>query len=391
MDRDNNTNKLYDDDAYIKRFESVVVACEKNEKGNYETVLEATAFFPEEGGQSCDRGTLDGHEVLNVFIHDGVIYHTTKEPHDVGATVVGEIDFIHRYRNMQHHSGEHIVSGLVHKNLGLTNVGFHLGSTDMTMDYNGELDAEKIEWLELNANKAIYENIEIIAEYPEIDALKTIDYRSKLDLDDKVRIVTIGDYDICACCAPHVKATGEIGIIKIVDFYRYKGGTRVHALCGLDAVRDYIQKHKDLREISVKLSAKLYEVPKGVDRILEENTKLSLKISEQSEKIAELLASKVQNTNGIPVIFEDGIGSSEMRSAANKIVARNGCCAIFCGDDANVYSFIIASDNISAKSILEKMKESFAVKGGGNDKMVQGNISAPQNKIEETIKHIIKI
>lgn len=391
MDKDNKTKKQYDECAYIKRFDSLVTACKKNDKGNYETVLEATAFFPEEGGQACDRGTLDGKEVLYVSIRDGVIYHTTKEPLDVGATVVGEIDFIHRYRNMQHHSGEHIVSGLAHKNFGLTNVGFHLGSSDMTMDYNGELDAEKIEWLELNANKAIYENIEIISEYPEIDVLKTIEYRSKLELDENVRIVTIGKYDICACCAPHVKTTGEIGIIKIVDFYRYKGGTRVHALCGSEAVRDYIQKHKDLKEISAKLSAKLHEVPKGVDRILEENAKLSQKIAEQSEKIAELLASKVQNASGIPVLFEEGVGANEMRSAANKIVARNGCCAIFCGDDENGYSFIIASEIVSARSILEKLKESFAVKGGGNDKMVQGNINAPQDKINETIKHIITI
>jgi len=198
MEKINKTVKLYDTDAYLKEFESVVISCSENEKGQFEAVLEATAFFPEEGGQSCDKGTLNGCEVIKVTINDGVIYHILSEPIDAGTAVCGKIEFAHRYRNMQHHSGEHIVSGLVHKNFGYTNVGFHLGRGDMTMDYDGEFDGEKVEYIEKAANKVIYENIEIIANYPETDSLENIQYRSKIDIKENVRLVTIGEYDICA-------------------------------------------------------------------------------------------------------------------------------------------------------------------------------------------------
>lgn len=385
------TIKLYDDNAYLKEFEAQVVSCNKTEKGTYETVLDKTAFFPEEGGQSCDNGTLDGKQVLHVALKGGIIFHITSEPFDVGETVCGKIDFSPRYRNMQNHSGEHLFSGLVHKAYGYENVGFHLGSQDMTMDYDGELDKEQIEQLEKAANKAIYENVQIVCRYPDKDELESISYRSKLDLLENVRLVAIENYDICACCAPHVKTTGEIGILKVVDFYRYKGGMRIHALCGFDAVCDYISKHNDLKAVSAKLSAKIHEVPAGVDRILEENTKLSIKLSEQSEKIASLIASKVEKTQGMAVVFENGITQNEMRLAANAVVANCAAFLIFSGDDESGYSFIIASEKLSAKDLLEEMKKSFTIKGGGSPKMVQGNTAAKKKDIEEHLLHTTSI
>ncbi len=387
MEKINKTVKLYDGDAYIKEFESVVISCSENEKGQFEAVLEATAFFPEEGGQSCDKGTLNGCEVIKAVIDDGVIYHILSAPINVGSTVCGKIDFAHRYRNMQHHSGEHIVSGLVHKNFGYTNVGFHLGRSDMTMDYDGEFDSEKIEYIEKAANRVIYENIEIIASYPEKDALKNIQYRSKIDIEENVRLVTIGEYDICACCAPHVKQTGEIGIIKIVDYYRYKGGTRIHALCGYDAVCDYISKHKDLKTIAARLSAKIDKVPDAISRILEENASLSMRISELTEKNAKLIASSIDKTDKIAMIFEEDMSQNEMRAVANLVAEKSGVSAVFSGDDESGYSFIIASEKLKAKKVLDELKIFFAVKGGGSDKMVQGNINAQRTEIEKILKH----
>lgn len=382
------TIKLYDENAYLNSFSANVVACEMNGKGKFEIVLDATAFFPEEGGQSCDKGEISGKEVLAVRIENGIIYHIMDEPLGVGDKVSGKIDFAHRFRNMQHHSAEHIVSGLVDRNFGYKNVGFHLGSGDMTMDYDGEFDKEKIEFIEKAANRAVYENVEIIAQYPEKEILKELSYRSKLDLEDNVRIVTVKGYDVCACCAPHVKRTGEIGVIKIVDYYRYKGGTRVHALCGYDAICDYISKHNDLKETSIMLSSKINETPKAVSRVLEENSTLSLKISELGEKCAKLIAKNVGETEGCAVVFEEGLSSNEMRVVANELVAKTCLCGVFCVSEKETYSFIIASGNVSCKSVLEKLKDRFEVRGGGSDKMVQGTISGNKEKIAETLKHI---
>ena len=248
------TQKLYDIDSYIKEFDATVQSCETAD-GKYIITLDKTAFFPEEGGQTCDAGTIDGIEVLSVSIKDGVIYHTLPSPLEVGATVHGKIDFSHRYYNMQHHTGEHIISGIAHKLYGYENVGFHLSREDMTVDFSGELTRAQLDEIEILANKAIYECHNIYAYYPKKDELSALSYRAKLDLSENVRIVNIADVDSCACCAPHVAYTGELGIVKIVDAVKHKGGLRIRMLAGVRAY-DYMAKvSKEASAVSVMLSA----------------------------------------------------------------------------------------------------------------------------------------
>jgi len=184
-----------------------------------------------------------------------------------------------------------------------------------------------------------------------------------------------------------VKQTGEIGIIKIVDYYRYKGGTRIHALCGFDAVCDYISKHKDLKSIAEKFSVKTEKVPDAIARIVEENLTLSMKISELTEKNAKLIAASVAETEDIAIIFQDNMSQNEMRAVANSVAEKSCASAVFSGDDKSGYSFIIASEKLKAKKVLDELKAGLVVKGGGSDKMVQGNINAPRKEIEKVLKH----
>ncbi|MBE7016389.1 MAG: alanyl-tRNA editing protein, partial [Ruminococcaceae bacterium] len=214
--------KLYDKDSYIFEFCSEVISCCQVD-GEYKILLDQTAFFPTAGGQECDTGTLDEISVVHVEIEEDQVYHYTKKPIEPGKKVIGKIDKEVRLRKMRHHTAEHIVSGLVHSELGLENVGFHLGDEEVTMDYNGVIDHDELLKIEYLANCAVWENIEVDCRYPESKELKNISYRSKLDLSENVRIVTIEGIDICACCAPHVKRTGEIGMIKLKDMINYKG------------------------------------------------------------------------------------------------------------------------------------------------------------------------
>ena len=149
------TVKLYDIDAYIKEFEATVISCDECD-GGYIAVLDKTAFFPEEGGQTCDSGTIDGIEVTHVKINENTVYHILPSPIEVGKSVLCKIDFDHRYYNMQHHTGEHILSGIVHKLYGYENVGFHLSREDMTVDFSGELTREQLDEIEILENKSIY-------------------------------------------------------------------------------------------------------------------------------------------------------------------------------------------------------------------------------------------
>ena len=151
---------------------------------------------------------------------------------------------------MQQHTGEHIVSGIVNRHFGYRNVGFHLGNEAVTMDYDGPLTKEQLRMIEQEANQAVAEDIPIEVLYPTQTELDTITYRSKIEIEGQVRIVRIPGYDTCACCAPHVRTTGAIGIIKLTGAIHYKGGMRVNMLCGFRALKDYNRKEESVTAIS---------------------------------------------------------------------------------------------------------------------------------------------
>ena len=203
---------------YSTDFKATVVEVNKNE-----IILDQTLFFPEEGGQECDLGTINDIPVKDVQIQNDVIIHYVKKHHfNVGDTIEGHIDWKRRYSFMQNHTGEHLLSGIVHSMYGYDNVSFHLNSEEGQVEYDG--DIKDIDVIEEKVNQAIYENKEIHCFYP--DDLESISYRSKKEIEGKVRIVEIKDYDICACCAPHVKRTGELGIFKIIKVIHTTRGTR---------------------------------------------------------------------------------------------------------------------------------------------------------------------
>ncbi|MGN0305836.1 MAG: alanyl-tRNA editing protein, partial [Lachnospiraceae bacterium] len=205
------TIRLFEQDGYQVKFDSRVLACEALGGEKFKVILEETLFFPEAGGQSSDRGWLDKVRVWDVQIENGVIYHFTDGALAEGERVRGEIDWEHRFSNMQQHSGEHIFSGTVHRLFGLNNVGFHLSDQTVTMDFDGVLTTQQLERVEWEVNQAIARNVEIQVSYPTSDELETLEYRSKIEIQGQVRIVTIPGFDVCACCAPHVKRTGESG------------------------------------------------------------------------------------------------------------------------------------------------------------------------------------
>ena len=240
-----NTIALYDSDSHLRAFDAQVLRCEPAD-GGWAVVLDRTAFFPEGGGQGADHGTLGGVPVRDVQISGGEIVHFTAQPLPVGATVRGELDWARRFRHMQNHSGEHIVSGILHRLYGVDNVGFHLGAADVTIDLNGELTRAQLDDAEVRANAAVTANLPVIAEYPDPARLAVMTYRSKLDLTENIRIVTVETCDVCACCAPHVSRTGEIGVIKLLDAMRHRGGIRIWMAAGSMALEDYRVKQKML-------------------------------------------------------------------------------------------------------------------------------------------------
>lgn len=406
--------KLYYEDVHMTEFKATVTECIYDEKKNiYKVVLDRTAFFPEEGGQIADKGTITfmpnskqditpGLEIvtqnavlepitlplLDAHIRNDIIYHYVEQEILAGTIIKGNVDWNQRFDFMQQHSGEHIISGLVNKYYGYDNVGFHLGLQEVTLDFNGILTLEQLREIETKANEAVWKNLPVGIAFPSSEELKTLEYRSKLDLTENVRIVTIPEYDVCACCAPHVDTTGQIGIIKITSVQSHRGGVRVNILCGNRALKDYTTKQNNASLVSATLSVKQDCIAYGVERLKEENFKQKELINRLQASIlknlAESLPSPLESTHAI--LFTEPMDDIAIRSLINELVPKyTGYVGVFWGNDTDGYRYIVGSSGLDCRELAATLREKFGAKGGGKAPMIQGNVIATQSQIEAVI------
>ena len=373
------TEKLYYIDSHMKAFTATVLACEPV-KDRFEVVLDHTAFFPEGGGQAGDSGFIGEAAVFDTHEKNGEVMHYVNQPIPVGSTLDCRIDWEKRFRRMQNHSGEHIVSGLVHKKYGYNNVGFHMGSDVVTIDFDGELSWEQLLEIEREANRAVAANYKVTATFPAEDVLKTLEYRSKLELTENVRIVEIENTDICACCAPHVNSTAEVGTVRILTAERRRrggDGVRITMLCGLDAFEHEVIIDANNAEVSTLLSAKRTETAAAVRRLLSENEKLKARAAELSRELARIKAEAIEPTEGNICLFENALDEPALRALVNEAVKKcSGVAAVFSGSDEAGYRYIIGSRNIDLRKASKSINSGISGRGGGSPEMIQGSCTA---------------
>ncbi len=375
------TVKLYEQDAYIKEFIARVESCE-DAKGGYAVVLNQTAFFPEGGGQASDKGTLNGIEVLDVQLKEDTIVHTLATPLKVGEEVTGILDFETRFDRMQNHTGEHLLSGVIHTAFGYNNIGFHMNDQLVTLDVNGTLDASQIALAEATANGAVYQNRKVTATFPSEETLQTLEYRSKLELTNGVRIVEIEGYDTCACCAPHVKATGEIGMIKVIDFYPNKQGTRIEMVCGKRALADYQNLNKANKEIMGLLSAKREETPAKVKQEQETLQGVRAQFKNLSQKLAWAQLQSTSLGNHVIGFTPDG-SYDELRYCVNRLQETHlGICALFSQNEQGEAIYIVASVKENTQDLVKEMNTALNGRGGGKPGFAQGKVGATQEQVK---------
>lgn len=379
------TDKLYYESSHRKDFEAQVISCEPEGEG-YKVVLDKTVFFPEGGGQYADTGILGGIHVLDAQEKDGIIYHYTDGSLTPGEIVKGEIDWEKRFESMQQHSGEHIISGIVHGRFGYNNVGFHLGADYCTMDFDGPITKEQLKEIEEEANRIVYKNLNIEILYPTKEELKDLTYRSKIEIEGQVRIVNIPGVDICACCAPHVDRTGEIGNIKLVDMVSYKGGERITMLSGSRALADHQQKEESVKKISALLCAKDTEVAEAVEKLKEEQLDLKNQVSALKQKLLAYQAKEIDVTPELVKVFDSELSGNEPRELMNILLERGAkICAIFAGNDEEGYRYVIGSHSEDVRVISKKLNEAFQGRGGGKPQMVQGSLKGTAKNISEIL------
>ena len=368
------TTKLYYIDAYIKEFDSKVLSCKETESG-FLILLEQTAFFPEEGGQSSDGGYIDSARVISVYEEAGVVYHLVDRRIDKDS-VHCVLDFEERFEKMQLHTAEHILCGIIHEKYGYENVGFHLGEDVVTFDVSGVLTRAELDEIEDIANKVVFENSSIKCWFPTAEELTTTDYRSKLELSENIRLVKIGDVDICACCAPHVLRTGEVGIIKILDYMKHRGGTRITMQAGARALRDYRIKYENLLRISAMLSIPQHESADELARYMKETDSLRAELRALKIFQAEMLAENYSDIFGNKVFCFDDYSMDQLRAFANRMKEKTEGLVVCVSGREGDYKYLIASHKQDLSAVVKDINKALCGRGGGRGEMVSGSFAA---------------
>ena len=383
------TEKLFYEDVYQKTFEATVTECREGKNG-HEIILDRTAFYPEGGGQPGDTGYLQigdqKVEITDTHEKDGEILHFCGQPLEVGSKVTGTIDWNRRFGLMQNHSGEHIVSGLVHSKFGYDNVGFHMGKDTVTIDFNGEFTVEDMWEFEKAANERVWANEKVeITSYTEEEA-KSVEYRSKKELHGMVRVVTFPNADVCACCGTHVSYTGEIGLIKLISLQKFKGGMRMEMLSGRKAMEYVEEICRQNQQISVALSAKPLETAQAVEHLKKTQMDQQFHMGALEQKLFQNMAKQYEGSGSV-LIFEEGLAADSVRKLAAEIMETcEGRCVVCSGDDENGYKYAMGEKDGDLRALVKEFNSTLNGRGGGKPFFAQGSVNATRKEIEEFLK-----
>ncbi len=376
------TRKLYYEDCLLREFSATVLSCRETDKG-YLVTLDATAFYPEGGGQACDTGTLGEAKVLAVQEDGETVLHLCDKPLAAGVRVTGNINWERRFDLMQQHTGEHIVSGIIHKLFGGHNVGFHMGADVVTMDFDVIIPAEALADIEQQANQAIFENIPVKCWYPTQEELPTVFYRTKRELPWPVRIVQIPGYDSCACCGVHTAYTGQLGLIKLLSCVKFHEGVRMEMVCGGRALAYFDNIFRQNKLVSQAFSAKLMETGVAAQRMNDQLASEKYRATQLEKQLYGLLAERYVNCGDV-LYFADNFSPAATRELAEQIAKQcGGTAAVFSGSDREGYTVCLVNKTADIAQLGKNLNQALNGRGGGKPGFFQGSVKATRSQIED--------
>ena len=375
------TRKLYYEDCMLAEFSATVTDCRQTEKG-WQIILDATAFYPEGGGQACDLGTLDGVKVLDVQEDGEEVLHLCDAPLAVGQQVTGRIHWQRRFDLMQQHTGEHIVSGIILQMFGCHNVGFHMGADVITIDFDAPIPQDALAQIEKQANKAVFQNLPVNCWYPDEDTLTTLSYRTKRALPWPVRIVEIPGYDTCACCGVHVAATGQIGIIKLFSCVKFHQGVRMEMACGARALGILSRAYEQNKLVSQAFSAKIMETGAAAQRMNDALAAEKFRATGLEQQLFDTIAAGFDGKGDV-IHFADDLAPVSVRELAERIALRcGGTAAVFSGSDEAGYSVCLVSKSSDVSKLGKRINAELNGRGGGKPGFFQGSVKATRTQIQ---------
>ena len=373
--------KLFYEDSHLQTFEATVVEC-LTVKDGYEICLDATAFYPVGGGQPSDTGMLGDAAVLSVKEENENIVHLCNKPLAVGSTVTGTIDWQRRFDFMQQHSGEHMVSGVIHRRFGYHNVGFHIGGDVVTIDFDGAISQDELQEIENTVNIAIWSNLQVKCWYPTEEELQKVPYRRKKDLPWPVRIVEFPGLDICACCGTQVKRTGEVGLVKLLSCVKFHEGVRIEMACGGRALEILSKAYDQNRQVSQAFSAKIEETGQAARRMNEALSSEKFQRAALEKRLFHYIAQSYAGKT-LAVHFEENLSASANRELCDAIAACAQVAVTLSGNDNDGYGLCIISRTQDAKALGTDAVKALRGRGGGKKEAFQGSISATKQEIEQ--------
>lgn len=374
-----NADRLYYANPYLKETVTTVLSCEET-KGGWLVTIKDNLFYPTGGGQPCDLGTMGEANVLDVFEKDEEIFHLCDRSVPIGAEVLCKIDWERRFMLMQQHSGEHMLSGIIYSRFGYHNVGFHMGSDTITIDFSGEISYEQLQELEASVNAVIYQNIPCSIFYPDEQTLSTLAYRSKKELSGTVRLVQFQDIDLCACCGLHVKNSGEVGLVKLISTTKFHEGSRIEILCGARALEYLNTIFEQNRKISALLSAKPFATAAAAQRISEELKTAQYRCTCLENELFSKIAEEHIGCKDV-LLFEKGLAPDALRRLCDAVThSCNGLCAVFSEKDGG-YSYAIGNTNGDLRELVRSLNAALNGRGGGKPNFVQGSVAATMDEI----------
>ena len=381
------TEKLYYADPFLKEFTATVLDCQAGKNG-YTVTLDRTAFYPEGGGQPADHGTLDGAAVTDVHEKNGVIFHNVDRTVEIGKTVSGSIDWARRFDHMQQHSGEHICSGLICGRYGCDNVGFHMGTDIVTIDFNADIPWEELLEIEGQANRYIQEDHPIDIQFHRGAELDAIDYRSKKPLEGDVRIVAFPGADCCACCGTHVLRSGQVGLVKFLSVQKFREGVRIELLCGQRAL-DYLSRTwEQAKTIGQHLSVKPVDAAAAVERLEGELSALKMRCAGLEEAVFTGIAAE-QAGKGNVLLFQPPMKPDSVRKLADAVSkACGGLAAVFAGEGSHYAYALGRADGQDISAAVKALNGALHGRGGGRNGFAQGSVEAAQSAIEAFFKEV---
>ena len=383
------TEKLFYKDSFMQEFGATVISCTEDKKG-WAIVLDATAFYPEGGGQPCDHGVISWGEnsvnVTDVREKGEIITHYTDGEIPVGTSVHGVIDWERRFDFMQQHTGEHIFSGVVNRMFGYNNVGFHLSERENVVDFDGPLTKEEIKAIMDSCNAAVWANQPVNTGYPE--NVKELEYRSKKELQGAIRIVCAGEADICACCGTHTNTTAQAGPIVALNSQAYKGGTRILIACGKRAVEYLKQRNDDCYNVSHQLSVPVENIKEAVTARLDEIGQLKFALANAKRQLIAVWAEKAQTDGDVCIMVKEELQSNEIQSLTAMLAEKAKTAVVLSPQAEGNPKMCITSSVYDTNKLGRHICATLGGKGGGKPGTFQGFVekTADENLLAELIK-----